>query len=147
LRPPDGTSKPATATMIPEFDDNGYLPAGVHRASLDEVLARFGSGSEHREAQADSLRWLIPLCRRAGIVRLLINGSFVTSRAEPNDVDCVLLQGPDYRPDSLPAAELRGGLPFLEIKVVNQEDHDFFAGTIFASDRDMIRKGMIEVQP
>ena len=27
--------------MIPEFDEHGYLPAGVHPATLDEVAARF----------------------------------------------------------------------------------------------------------
>lgn len=36
-------------------------------------------------------------------------------------------------------------LPFLEIKIVNADDYLFFCDTLFASDRDMIAKGMIEV--
>ncbi len=41
--------------MIPPFDDNGYLPLGVYRATLNEIVARFGQESEMREAQAESL--------------------------------------------------------------------------------------------
>jgi hypothetical protein len=133
-------------TMIPAFGDNGYLPPGIHPAALQEVLDRFGSGSAQREAQAQSLQWLVPICRRAGIAKLLINGSFVTDRLEPNDVDCVLLQGPAYRTDSDAAAELRQGLPFLEIKIVTQADYQFFAETVFGTDRDGTPKGVIEVE-
>jgi hypothetical protein len=101
--------------MIPALNDKGYLPPGIHRATLGQLLERFGHGSEQRLAQAESLRWLIPVCIRAGITRLLVNGSFVTNRAEPNDVDCALLQGPSYNAFSVEAAELRQGLPFLEL--------------------------------
>jgi hypothetical protein len=69
--------------LIPPLNEHGYLPPGVHRATLDEVIQRFGHGSEQREAQADSLRWLVPLCRDAGIFKFLINGSFVTDVLEP----------------------------------------------------------------
>ena len=31
------------------------------------------------------------IAKRAGVQRLIINGSFVTAIVEPNDVDCVLL--------------------------------------------------------
>ena len=131
--------------MIPELDERGYLPPGVHSASLEEVIDRFGHASEQREAQAASLKWLIAQCDRAGITRLLINGSFVTDKVEPNDVDCVLLQGPAYSAHSAAAAELRQGLPFLELKIVTEADYEFFKDVLFASDRDMIQKGLIEV--
>lgn len=70
----------------------------------------------------------------------------MTDRLEPNDVDCVLLQGAAYKAGSAEAADLRTGLPFLEIKVVSDDDYDFFARRLFASDRDNILKGMIEVR-
>lgn len=91
--------------------------------------------------------WLLPLCRSAGIIRLLINGSFVTVAPEPNDVDCVLLAGPDYVETSGPAQRLLNGLPFLEIRVVNDDDYRWFAISMFASDRAMIPKGVVEVMP
>jgi hypothetical protein len=131
--------------LIPPLNENGYLPPGIHPATLDEVVARFGHGSEQRAAQVESLAWLVPLCVRAGIARLLINGSFVSDREEPNDVDCVLLQGPSYSAGSVAAAELARGMPFLEIKIVTREDYEFFAEILFASDRTMIPKGTIEV--
>src|ERR1051325_5357096 len=106
--------------MIPPFDDSGYLPAGVHSATLDEVVARFGSGSEMRRVQMESLRWLVDLARRAGVKRLVINGSFVTDLFEPNDVDCVLLIGTGFPRDAAAEAELLAGLPFLELSLVNQ---------------------------
>ena len=86
--------------MIPPFDENGYLPPGIHPATLDEVAERFGQESELRRDQMESLRWLVDAARRSGAERLVINGSFVTDRPEPNDVDCVLLIGPGFPRDA-----------------------------------------------
>lgn len=85
------------------------------------------------------------MCKAAGIARLVINGSFVTDSLEPNDVDCVLLQGPAYRASSQVAQELGKGLPFLELKVVEQDDFDYLTSVMFSSDRDFVPKGMVEV--
>lgn len=131
--------------MIPQLNSHGYLPAGVHPATLQEVIDRFGRDSEVREAQAQSLLWLMPLCRSAGIARWLINGSFVTDQVEPNDVDCVLLQGPSFRARSRAARTLRRGLPFLELKIVRQKQFAFLVDIMFASDRQMVPKGLVEV--
>ena len=131
--------------MIPPLNEHGYLPPGLHAASLDEVIDRFGHGSELREAQAQSLRWLLPLCIQAGIDKLLLNGTFVTNVVDPNDVDCVLLAPPDYD-ESAPAAQrILDGLPFLELRVVNEDDYAWYSTVLFASDRAMIPKGVIEV--
>jgi Family of unknown function (DUF6932) len=88
--------------MIPPFEENGYLPPGVHSATLDEVEARFGRESELRRVQMESLRWLVDLARRAGVARIVINGSFVTEVFEPNDVDCVILIGAGFPGTRLP---------------------------------------------
>ena len=131
--------------MIPDFDEQGYLPAGVHPASLDEIEARFGRQSEVRQVQMESLRWLVELARKAGVQRLIINGSFVTERLEPNDIDCVLLIGPDFSRDKGADREILGGLPFLEIALIGQEDFDYLVDTVFATDRQRIPKGVVEV--
>jgi hypothetical protein len=131
--------------MIPPFDEHGYLPMGVHPATLDEIEARFGRESELRHVQMESLRWLVDLARRAGVVRLILNGSFVTEVFEPNDVDCVLLIGTGFPRDKGAEAELLVGLPFLEINLVNQADFDFLVETFFATDRHSVAKGMVEV--
>src|SRR5713226_6885715 len=129
--------------MIPEFDENGYLPPGLHQATVNEVAARFGRESEIRRVEMESVRWLVDLARRAGIVRLILNGSFVTEAYEPNDVDCALLLGPDASRDPLAEAELAAGLPFLQIDLVEQKDFDIMIEVVFASDRAAAPKGMI----
>src|SRR5438132_13654007 len=108
-------------SMIPPFNDSGYLPPGIHPATLDEIDARFGRASELRRVQMESVRWMVDLAIRAGVQRIVLNGSFVTDIMEPNDVDCVLLIGRGFPTDAIAEAELNAGVPFLELKLVGQE--------------------------
>ena len=131
--------------MIPDFDDFGFLPSGVHPATLDEIDSRFGRQSELRRVQMESVRWMVDLALRAGAERIVLNGSFVTDIIEPNDVDCVLLFRPGGRKDRAPFLELRAGLPFLDIAIASPKRFDQFVGRIFAADRHGLPKGMVEV--
>jgi hypothetical protein len=131
--------------MLPPLNENGYLPPGVHVATIDEVVNRFGQQSELRRAQAESLRWLIDLARRAGVERVVVNGSFVTDALEPNDVDCVLLIGAN-NPQELEAAEdLHDGLPFIDLHLVEETEFELLVTDIFGTDRDLLPKGVVEV--
>lgn len=132
--------------MIPHFNDDGYLPPGIHRATLEEIAERFGQESELRQAQMDSLRWLVDLAKRAGAERIVVNGSFVTDKFEPNDVDCVLLIGPGFPRDAAAEAELLVGLPFINMELVDLEGFRQFTERTFATDRKMVAKGMMEVE-
>jgi hypothetical protein len=131
--------------VIPAFDAEGFLPPGIHPATLDEIRDRFGGPSEIRRAQMESVAWLVDLAARAGVQRIVLNGSFVTNIIEPNDVDCVLLIGPGASQDQAAEDELIQGLPFLDISVVGQKDFDYFVERFFAVDRMLRAKGMIEV--
>src|SRR3990172_7301376 len=131
--------------MIPPFNDTGYLPPGIHPATLDEIDTRFGQLSELRKVQMESVRWMVELARRAGADRIVLNGSFVTDIMEPNDVDCVLLVRPGYPIDRAANEELEDGLPSLDIAIVGKKDFDRFVARIFAADRHGVPKGMIEV--
>ena len=133
--------------MIPNFNDEGYLPLGIHRATLEEITARFGQESEVRQVQMESLRWLVDLAWRTGVQRIVVNGSFVTDKLEPNDVDCVLLIGPDFPRDATAEAELLAGLPFVNIELVDMEAFLQFTEKTFATDRNLVPKGMVEVIP
>lgn len=130
--------------MIPPFDDNGYLPPGVHPAPLGEIEARFGRQSELRRVQMESPRWMVDLALRAGVQRIVLNGSFVTDIMEPNDVDCVLLAQSTAR-ERAALAELRKGLPFLDLVVARSGVFTEYVGEVFAEDRVGQKKGMIEV--
>jgi hypothetical protein len=131
--------------MIPPFDDIGALPPGVHPATLEEVETRFRDLSELRRVQMESVRWMVNLAWRAGVQRIVLNGSFVTDIMEPNDVDCVLLIGRGFPADAAAEAELNAGLPFIELKLVRQAEFDEFVNVTFATDRRGVPKGMIEV--
>lgn len=131
--------------MIPAFNEAGYLPPGIHPATLAEIAARFGQESELRRVQIESLRWLLDLARRAGVQRIVVNGSFVTDKLEPNDVDCVLLIGPGFPRDVAAEAELLAGIPFINMELVDQDAFEQFTQNTFATDRDSIPKGMVEV--
>ena len=133
--------------MIPEFNDDGYLPPGIHPATLDEIAARFGQENELPQVQMQSLRWLVDLARRAGVQRIIVNGSFVTEKYEPNDVDCLLLIAPGFPSDTSAEAELRRGLPFIHAELLEQADLEVMVDTIFARTRYGTHKGMIEVLP
>src|SRR5436305_6098740 len=126
---------PPRSLMIPPFNDDGYLPPGIHPATLEEIAVRFGQESELRQVQMQSLHWLVDLARRAGVLRIVVNGSFVTDAWEPNDVDCVLLIGPDYPRDATADRELQEGLPFIQAELVTQEVFDYYLTTLFGTDR------------
>ena len=68
--------------MIRPFNDDGYLPPGLHRATLVEIDQRFGQDTELRRVQMQSLGWLVNLARQAGVLRSVVNGSFVTDMPE-----------------------------------------------------------------
>jgi hypothetical protein len=131
--------------MIPAFNELGYLPAGIHPATLAEIDARFGQQSEIRKVQMESVQWMVELAVRAGVERIVLNGSFVTDIMEPNDVDCLLLIGGTFPDQTAAATELDAGLPFMEMKLVRQRDFDEYVNVTYGSDRMGIPKGMVEV--
>jgi hypothetical protein len=78
--------------MLPGFSPEGDLPPGVYRATLAEVLHRFGQGSLKRRALGDRLSRIHQLATSTACLRrFVIFGSFVTAKTEPNDVDIILL--------------------------------------------------------
>jgi hypothetical protein len=131
--------------MIPAFDESGCLPPGIHPASLEEIEARFGRSSEIRRVQMESVRWMVNLAVRAGVHRIVLNGSYVTDIMKPNDVDCVLLLRTGSRKDPAAIRELRDGLPFLDIAIVRPKRFQQYVTRIFATDRHGAPKGMVEI--
>src|SRR4051812_1264483 len=82
--------------MIPAFRPDGYLPDGVYLASEADITFRFGSTSPRRRRLALRVRRWIDLTRAVGATRLLIDGSFVTKKLDPHDVDAVVLLPADF---------------------------------------------------
>jgi len=84
-------------TMIPPFRPDGYLPDGLHTATEAEVIFRFGSPGPHRQRLALRLRRWVELIRQVRARRLLVDGSFVTAKERPNDIDAVMFLPEDFR--------------------------------------------------
>jgi hypothetical protein len=64
----------------------------VHRASLQEVLNHFGEATVQRKLVGMRLRRVYELAAATGhLKRFIVFGSFVTAKAEPNDVDLFLV--------------------------------------------------------
>lgn len=86
---------------LPLVNESGDLPEGVHAASLDEAIARFGSGSIQRRAATDRLTQIHRLAQSTGCLdQLIVFGSYVTDEPEPNDDDVVLVMRNDFRSDT-----------------------------------------------
>lgn len=79
--------------MIPPLNDDGFLPPGRWGAALDEVWDRFASGPTPRRAEVwAEFEQALELLRSAvHVSRVWLGGSFLTSKAEPGDVDAVFL--------------------------------------------------------
>ena len=82
---------------LPEFNDQGELPEGLHKATLAEVLERFGPGSAMRQDATIVLQTIYQRVAATGkLVRFVIFGSYITTKAEPRDVDVVLVMKDDF---------------------------------------------------
>ena len=72
--------------------ETGDLPDGVHRASLQEILNRFGQATVQRRLVGMRLKRVYGLAAATRHVkRFIVFGSFVTGKPEPNDVDVFLV--------------------------------------------------------
>jgi len=101
----------------PPFNDEGDLPAGIHRATLSEALARLETGSVQRRNVASRLERLYELAESTGkLSRFVVFGSFVTAKAEPNDVDIVMLMDDSFDVSSV-SGEARVVFNHMEAEV------------------------------
>lgn len=72
--------------MIPEFGADGNLPPGIHWATWDDICSKFG-GTTRRRYLLQGLRSLLESLRRAGCRTAYVDGSFVSSKSDPDDFD------------------------------------------------------------
>lgn len=73
--------------MIPPFDTHtGNLPPGIHEATWDEFLVRYGY-TPHRLALLAGLKAALDALRTVGCRRVYIDGSFVGAKEAPGDFD------------------------------------------------------------
>jgi hypothetical protein len=94
---------------IPALSADGFLPTGLFDCTWPEVKARFGTfqGSDRRVDLFGRLDALASAMTASGLFEaLIIDGSFVTLKPAPNDIDLVAIMRPghDFERD-LPMSE------------------------------------------
>ncbi len=83
---PPRTRQCRAQLMIPDFDNEGKLPAGIHGATWKEIHDRFGFNT-YRLRLLLGLRAALDSLKRAGCRTVYIDGSFVTAKDYPADFD------------------------------------------------------------
>lgn len=94
---------------IPEFDEHGFLPPGIHDCTLAEIAARFGvfQGNEQRPKLMGKLAEFVAESAACGFVKwIIVDGSFATANRSPNDVDIIVVVAAehDFQSDINPTA-------------------------------------------
>lgn len=87
------------------LNEHGLLPPGIHDLSLDQIDALFGGfqRSERRMNLINRLRELVAQVGSFSFARhLIVDGSFITSKAEPNDIDIVFVVASGALPMKVP---------------------------------------------
>jgi len=144
---------------LPDFNENGDLPPGMHVAAFDEVVARFGVGLPQRQEVTARFRVIFDLAIGTNCLeRLVIFGSYVSAVAEPNDVDIILVMRDDFRPENCPAQsrvlfdhqradnELGASVFWLRPDMLIGEPLDGFLSH-WQFKRDGQRRGIVEIRP
>ena len=137
--------------MIPPFNKNGYLKKGIHKATLAEIRKKFGSSSSKRRERFKELQSIVILLlkHRDSIKKLLIDGSFVTDKEEPSDIDGILLVKNNFDFNSKEANQLKKAKKLFnaDLFVIMEDDCIPYENklNLFGTDRDDIPKGFVEV--
>lgn len=71
---------------MPPFNELGYLPPGTHNATWQEFMERFAT-TPRRLRLATGLAAALRKLAIAGCQYVIVGGSFVTDKPEPNDFD------------------------------------------------------------
>jgi hypothetical protein len=72
--------------MIPDCNQSGELPPGIYETTLQEIQNRYGYNRRRRKL-LKGLEQALNNLRAANVVRVYINGSFITTKKRPGDID------------------------------------------------------------
>lgn len=140
---------------IPEFREDGYLPEGMFLASEAEVTFRFGTATRKRRQLVLRVRRWVELSRAVKATRLFIDGSFITAKPEPNDVDAVVLLPEDFEKQITAGSD--AATEFEEMLLTRRPEEIFAAEDardwdewveFFSRTRELDgrRKGLVEIE-
>lgn len=91
--------------MLPNFDEHGFLPEGVWDCSLAEFVSRFAvfRRSDRRLKFSSRLEFFLEeMFKTDWIQEVIVDGSFVTEKNEPNDIDLILALKSEFETAHIP---------------------------------------------
>lgn len=115
---------------IPPLQLNGELPPSEHSASLDDIESVYGRANDRRKLLMCGLREAAKQFASAGVKTLWINGSFVTDKERPNDIDGCWQYTPSVAIDKLDPVFLQRSRHAMKDKY----GLDFFIANIIEAD-------------
>ncbi|HZC06269.1 MAG TPA: hypothetical protein VE338_11585 [Ktedonobacterales bacterium] len=130
---------------LPALRADGSLPPGVHQASLSEVFARFPAVAPERQALNSALSYCVATVKQLNLAdEIALDGSYVTSKPDPADVDMAVLTPGIYQL----AGELRYAAQGINMTLLDiQFAHDAadFQGwmAFFSTARNLNSKGVV----
>lgn len=135
---------------LPELTDDGRLPPGIHKATVAEIVDAFCSATPTRRVLEAPLRELVNVARAATAVALYVNGSFVSSKPDPGDIDAVIVLPGTFDTRSKEAERLRTlhqtfGFDIERVRHGDDEELNRLIHAFFAYDRDGRARGVVEV--
>jgi hypothetical protein len=137
--------------MIPDFNKHGNLPAGIYRESIDDIEKRFGLNSKKRISLFSNFRNFLELIMpfKTNIKQFILDGSFVTAKENPGDIDCIILINNNtiLTPetiDKLANAKKLYNIHLFIFKEINISNYKKFLD-FFSKNRDLKPKGVLEV--
>lgn len=146
--------------MIPPFSDAGCLPVGVYDCTMDEAAGRFAGfqSSDRRPQLWTRFTEFMREAKACGLVdTVLVDGSFVTATAEPNDIDLALVVSAnhDFSADLAPEqynllAQRRVRRRFgFDIVVAKNDSEDLEQAVAFfqqVKQRPGLKKGILRIE-
>src|SRR5262245_15503970 len=117
--------------MIPPFDADGDLPQGMHQTAWVAFRERFciSAHSDRRLRLCRQIEQMIEEAQASHIVeRILFGWSFVTSKSEPSDFDCIIVLKAETHYEEL--------LPFQRWVVDTREASRRYGGDVFVARTD-----------
>jgi len=137
--------------MVPEFNKYGNLPAGIYESSLTYIEKRFGLNSKKRISLFKDFHNFLELITpfKTNIKRLILDGSFVTSKETPGDIDCIMIieNGFRFTPDIVEKLCDSKKLYNIHLFMFEEKNTERYRDilNIFSKDRDLKPKGLVEV--
>jgi hypothetical protein len=144
--------------MIPQFTDEGLLPPGVHQTGLEELKEKMG-WSRKRWELLEGLEEALELMAACGVARAYLDGSFVTDKDRPNDIDGCYDLAEDVTaedlkrlapifppsPEGRAEAERRFGVDFFPAAATELGSGQPFL-RFFQTDREGRERGVLSVE-